>query len=149
MNPKYRILHQHEMTISSEKQTCRATSFSFHLTYMFTTAFLLIVSSGGRGGGGGGGCGVMQTIWGITQTTFFFSYLFNILYFICWVRKPYTFLGQWPEAHLLSATLHILCLSKCCLPVTIDERHASTTGSSTNPGLLDSTLSHPVHIKRK
>ena len=54
MNPKYRILHQHEMTISSEKQTCRATSFSFHLTYMFTTAFLLIVSSGGRGGGGGG-----------------------------------------------------------------------------------------------
>ena len=33
MNPKYRILHQHEMTISSEKQTCRATSFSFHLRY--------------------------------------------------------------------------------------------------------------------
>ena len=149
MNPKYRILHQHEMTISSEKQTCRATSFSFHLTYMFTTAFLLIVSSGGRGGGGGGVAGSCRPFEGSPRPHFFFSYLFNILYFICWVRKPYTFLGQWPEAHLLSATLHILCLSKCCLPVTIDERHASTTGSSTNPGLLDSTLSHPVHIKRK
>ena len=52
MNPKYRILHQHEMKISSEKQTCRATNIH---VYSIPVKYF-------KRGGGGGGCGVMQTI---------------------------------------------------------------------------------------
>ena len=65
MNPKYRILHQHEMKISSEKQTCRKTNFSFHLTYMYT-AF--------RGGGVAGSCRPFE---GSPRPHFFFYIYFT------------------------------------------------------------------------